>query len=202
MDFFEILSYLFMLLYSLFGIGCALIFINVLIIYCQCRTMTIFLVFNSIIAGFTVNIVCVCQVMYQLTSDGNDKLCVLRGFLIESGCGLLYHTFCVQAFYRLFSTIPKRREYLQSKCSIIFIVLLQWLISFTFGLPILIVDRIKFQMDYRICQISMHDLYGFIYFSIWIYIFPLIIIIGIYIRVLIYIKQNPYCLVIHQNIFQ
>ncbi|CAF3193215.1 unnamed protein product [Rotaria sp. Silwood2] len=202
MDSFEILSDLFMLLCNLLGIGCALIFISVLIIYRQCRKITTLLVLNSIIAGFIVNVVCIYQVIYQLTSDGNDKLCVLRGFLLQSGCGLLYHTFCVQALHRFFATVPERRQYLRSKCVILFIVLLQWFISLTFSLPILVGGRIKFQAGYRICQVSMHDLYGFLYLSIWIYFFPLVVIIGIYIRLLIYIKQNPYRLVIHQNIFE
>ncbi|CAF1310255.1 unnamed protein product [Rotaria sp. Silwood1] len=187
---------------NLFGIGCAFIFIIILIIYRQCRTITTLLILNSIIAGFIVNIMYVYQVISQLTSDGNDKLCKLRGFLLQSGCGLLYHTLCVQALYRFFATIPKRQQYLQSKYTITFIVLVQWFISITFNLPILIDGRIKFEVNYRICQVSMQDLYGFLYLSIWIYFFPLIIIIGIYTRLLIYIKQNPYRLIIHQNIFK
>ncbi|CAF4841275.1 unnamed protein product [Rotaria sp. Silwood1] len=186
----------------LLGIGCAFIFIIILIIYRQCRTITTLLILNSIIAGFIVNVMYVYQVISQLTSDGNDKLCILRGFLLQSGCGLLYHTLCVQALYRFFATIPKRQQYLQSKYTITFIVLVQWFISITFNLPILIDGRIKFQVNYRVCQVLMQDLYGFLYLSIWIYFFPLIIIIGIYTRLLIYIKQNPYRLIIHQNIFK
>ena len=154
MQAFEISSSLFMLLCSLMGLICAFIFISILIIDRQCRTMTTLLVLNSVIAGFVVNIVCTCQALYQLTTNEQDHLCVFRGFLLHVTCGLFYHTFSIQALYRLFVTIPVRRQYLRSKRIIMLMVLLQWLISLTFGLPILLDDRIKFQADSRICQVD------------------------------------------------
>jgi len=44
--------------------------------------------------------------------------------------------------------------------------------------------------------------YGSLYLAIWIYLLPLPIIIGIYIRILLYIKQNSFSTVIRQNIFE
>lgn len=154
MDSFEVLSYVFMMVFGVLGIICALIFITILIVYRRCRTMTIFVTLNSIIAGFIVNVVFVSQLIYQLTSDGNDKLCVIRGFFLQVGCGLLYHSFCVQAFYRLFATLPERLKYLQSKYTMLCIILVQWLISLNFALPLLIDGRIQFDAEYRICQVN------------------------------------------------
>ncbi len=45
-------------------------------------------------------------------------------------------------------------------------------------------------------------MYGFLYLSIWIYLFPLPVIIGIYIRILLYIKKNSFPTIIRQNIFE
>ncbi|CAF3777871.1 unnamed protein product [Rotaria socialis] len=112
-----------MMLSSALGIDCALIFISILIIYCQSRSMATLVGFNSAIAGSIVNVVFVCQ------------LCVFRGFLVHSSCGLLYHSFCVQALYRLLGTIPERQPYLQSECTITCIILVQWLVSLNFALP-------------------------------------------------------------------
>ncbi len=159
MQAFEIISSLCMLLCSVLGTGCSLIFIRVLIIDRQCRTMTTLLVLNSVIAGFIVNVVCTCQSIYQLVSDENDKLCEFRGFLLHGACGLLYHTFCVQALHRIFSTIAIQRQYLRSKRVIKVIVLFQWLISSTFALPILLDGRIKFQAGSRICQVKKFETY-------------------------------------------
>jgi hypothetical protein len=158
MDAFGILSSLFMFLCSVFGIVCALIFISVVIIYRQCRTMTTLLVLNSIIAGFVANIVYACQALYQLISDENDKLCVFRGFLLHDTCGLLYHTFCVQALYRLSATTSAQERYFRSKRVIMYIVLLQWLISLNFGLPILLNGQIKYQAGSRICQVDRFEI--------------------------------------------
>jgi hypothetical protein len=118
--------------------------------------MTVLLVLNSIIAGFVVNIVHACQALYQLINDGNDKLCAFRGFLLYGTSGLLYHTFCVQAFYRLFTTLSIQERYRRSKRVIMLIVFFQWLISLTFALPILLTGRIKYQSGSRICQVDIN----------------------------------------------
>jgi hypothetical protein len=170
MNSFEIPSSIFILLCSIFGIVCALIFISILILDRQSRTMTVLLVLNSILAGLIVNIVYASQALYQLIGDGNDRLCAFRGLLIHDTCGLLYHTFCVQAFYRLLTTISIQERYLRSKCVIIFIVFIQWLISFTFGLPILLTGRIKYQAGSRVCQVdlilyfSKENMFNFLFF--------------------------------------
>jgi hypothetical protein len=158
---FEILSSLFILFCSILGIVCTLIFIRVVIIDRQCRTMTTLLVLNSIIAGFVANIAYACQALYQLISDGNDNLCVFRGFLLHETCGLLYHTFCVQAFYRLSATKPAHQQCLRSKRIITFIIVLQWFISLTFGLPILLNNQIKYQAGSRICQVDQFEILYF-----------------------------------------
>jgi len=48
----------------------------------------------------------------------------------------------------------------------------------------------------------MTDVYGFLYLSAWIYLFPLPVIIGIYIRILLYIKKNSFPIIIRENIFK
>lgn len=164
MGVFDILSFIFIFLCSILGISCGVFFTCIIIIYRQCRTATNLLVLNSAMADFLANIVCACQVIYQLTGDEMDRLCVFRGFLLQSGCGLLYHTFCVQAIYRLFATIPERRQYFQSKRFIMFIIIMQWIISFTSGLPFLLNDRIKYHGNDRICHVSRFEaLYSFVY---------------------------------------
>ena len=152
---FEIPSSIFILLCSILGIICALIFITIVILDRQSRTMTVLFVLNSILAGLVVNIVYACQAFYQLIGDGNDELCAFRGYLLHDTCGLLYHTFCVQAFYRLLTTISIQERYLRSKRVILFVVFVQWLISFAFGLPILLTGRIKYQAGSRICQVDL-----------------------------------------------
>lgn len=115
MDAFEISTSLMMLISSIFGLGCSLMFIIIVILHRRCHTMTILLVLNSVIAGFISNLVCGSQAIYQLKDDANDKLCILRGYLLYSGTGLLYHTLCVQGIQRLFATVLATRPYIYNQ---------------------------------------------------------------------------------------
>jgi hypothetical protein len=149
---FEILSSLFMLLCSTLGVICSLIFIGKVWIHHRC-TLSILIDFNSALAGIIINIIYASQAVYQLLSGTSDSLCVFRGFLLHCSTGLFYHTLCIQAFYRLFVTVYARRRYLQSTSFILSLVIIQWIISITFAIPILLMNRIKFQPVSRICQV-------------------------------------------------
>jgi hypothetical protein len=153
MDAFQTLSSIFMLLCSIIGIICSFIFIVIVAIDRRCRTLIILITFNTALAGFIINIVYASQAVYQLLSETSDSLCPFRGFLLHCSTGLFYHTLCIQAFYRLFVTVYARRKYLQSTPFILSLVIIQWLISITFAIPILLMNRIKFQPVSRICQV-------------------------------------------------
>jgi len=155
MDIFEITTSLVMLVSSIFGLGCSIIFITIVAFQRQCHTMTILIVLNSVIAGFINNLVCGIQAIYQLKGDGNDTLCVLRGYFLVSTSGLLYHTLCVQALQRYFVIVLATRRYLQSKQVILSIVIIQWIISNCFALPILLAGRINYKPGSRICAVCI-----------------------------------------------
>jgi hypothetical protein len=151
---FENLSSMLMIVYSIFGIICALIFIIIVATHRQCHTLTILLVLNSSIAGLIANITCACQGIYQLLDLGNDALCAVRGFLLHATTGLLYHTLCVQALYRLFVTVYSTRRYLQTTRFNIYMVVVQWIFSITFGLPTLLTGHVVYYPVGRICQVK------------------------------------------------
>jgi hypothetical protein len=155
MDVFDRISSVLMVVFNAFGIGCALIFIIIVAFHRQCHTTTNLLILNSVVAGFISNLVCGSQGIYQLIGDGNDILCILRGYLLYSSTGLLYHTLCVQALHRLFVTVLATRRYLKSNLTITMIVVVQWLISGCFVLPILLSGRIKYNPGSRICLVSV-----------------------------------------------
>jgi hypothetical protein len=154
MDIFETSSSLLMILCSAFGTVCALIFILIVAIHRQCQTLNILLVLNSILDGLIANVTCMCQSIYQLIDVGNDVLCSFRGFILQSGTGLLYHSLCLQAFHRLIVTVYSTRRSLQTKRFNIVMVALQWLISCTFGLPFFLPGGIKYDAGSRICQVK------------------------------------------------
>jgi hypothetical protein len=139
-----------------FGVICALIFIAIVIRHRHCHTSTILLAFNSVVAGLISNTVCGIQAIYQLTGDGKDQFCVLRGYLFLSATGLMYHTLCVQALYRFFLIVIPTRPYLQSNRVQVAMVVIQWLFSWSFVLPIVCDGRIRYNPGSRICLVSSH----------------------------------------------
>jgi hypothetical protein len=142
-----------MLLCSTMGVVQCLLFIIIVAIDHRCRTLIILITLNSTLAGLVTNIIYASQAIYQMISDTPDILCAFRGFLLHMSTGLFYHTLCIQTLYRLFVTVFAQRRYLQSTYGIISIVSFQWFISITFGIPILLIGRIMFQQDGRICQV-------------------------------------------------
>jgi hypothetical protein len=154
---FETLSSILMIVCSIFGIICALIFIIIVAIHRQYHTLTILLVLNSTIAGLIANITCLSQAIYQLIDLGDDTLCTIRGLFLQTSTGILYHTLCVQALYRLFVTVYSTRRYLQTIRFNISMVVIQWIFSTTFGLPIFFLNRIRYQSGSRICQVKFKD---------------------------------------------
>ncbi|UJR17319.1 hypothetical protein I4U23_004214 [Adineta vaga] len=200
MDILDITSSLCMVLCSTFGTICALIFIIIVLFHHQFHTITIVLAFNSAVAGLIINIICACQAIYQLKTDGNDILCSFRGFLLHAASGLLYQTLCVQTVHRLFVVVFAAQRYLRSKQVIVCITIFQWLLSITFGIPALILGRIVYQPGSRICQASLNDLIIFLYLSMFIYFCPVTIIISIYIRIVHFAKQRFVSTNIHQSV--
>jgi hypothetical protein len=158
MNVFETLSSILMIICSVFGIIFAFLFIIIVVTHRQCHTLTILLVLNSTIAGLFANMTCISQAIYQLIDLGNDPLCAVRGLLLQAGTGVLYHTLCIQALHRLFVTVYSTRRYLQTKHFSILMVVIQWIFSTTFGLPMLLTGRIKYQSGSRICQVKFKDL--------------------------------------------
>jgi hypothetical protein len=154
---FETLSSILMIVCSIFGIICALIFIIIVTIQRQYHALTILLVLNSTIAGLIANVVCISQAVYQLLDFGNDRLCAVRGLLLQTGTGALYHTLCVQALHRLFVTVYSTRRSLQTTRCSIYMIIVQWIFSATFGLPMLLTKRITYQPGSRICQVQIRD---------------------------------------------
>ena len=155
METLDALSSAVMLAFSILGMCSAALFISIVALHRQCHTTTIMLALNTVVAGFMSNLVFGIQSAYQLLVDGDDSLCIVRGYFVNTVCGLLYHTLCVQALHRLFVTVLAKRRSLQSKRLILMLVAAQWLFSSSFVLPIALRDRLRYNQVSRICPVSI-----------------------------------------------
>lgn len=150
---FETLSSILMIIWSSFGILCALVFILITCIDQRCHRLTVLLVLNSTLAGIIANATCLAQAIYQLLDRADDVLCAFRGFLLQSSTAMLYHTLCVQALHRIFVTVYSTRRSLQHNRISVMMVIIQWIISGTFLLPLLLTNRFPYHRDSQICQV-------------------------------------------------
>lgn len=154
MTFLETFSSWVMISFTLLGIICALIFIVTVIRHRRSHTTTNLLVFNTAVAGLLSGTIAGSQAIYQLVTDKEDYLCQFRGYLMFCASGFLYHTLCVQAIHRLFIIVLSTRRDLQSKKTIIGIVIIQWTISALFPLPVFLTKRLRYNPGSRICSVG------------------------------------------------
>ncbi|CAF3106809.1 unnamed protein product, partial [Rotaria sp. Silwood2] len=152
--------------------------------------------------GLLVNVTTACQSIYQLNHTDCDPLCSFRGFLLHGLTGLMYHTLLIQALYRLFVNVFATRRFLQSKKFTLIIVIVQWLLSNTFGLPIFFAGRIRYQAGSRICLVSLNDISGFFYLAVWIYLVPVSLLTLIYAMIVRHVTINAFSNTNRQAIFQ
>jgi hypothetical protein len=147
------------------------------------------LVGNASLAGLLFNLVIFTQAFHMLIGRP-DILCILRGHLIHSFAGSVYHSICLQAFHRLFVTVFSHRPQLQNVKVLVIMLIIQWIFSLTFCLPKLN----SYPMISDICLGPFHHRYVFIHLSFAVYLIPIIILIIIYSLILRYIKKksSPY----------
>lgn len=160
MELFETVSSILMIVYSVFGIVCAFIFIIITCLDCNCHRLTVLLVLNSTVAGFIASTTCIAQAIHQLIDRTDDYLCAFRGYLLQSSTAMVYHTLCVQALHRLFVTVYSTRRSLQKNQVSVIMIILQWIISVTFALPLFVTKRMPYHEGSQICQVKMK--YSFI----------------------------------------
>jgi hypothetical protein len=99
------------------GIVSAVIFIVIVVCHRPCRTLTVFLVLNTVFDGFVANMIKGSQSVYMLIDyeNGSDGFCVIRAYLMYSSASLIYHSTLLQTIHRLFINVFPHRRHLQSK---------------------------------------------------------------------------------------
>ena len=175
-----------LLIEGLLGLLWSLLFLIILLRYRSCRKSPLaFLVGNASLAGLLFHSVIVGQAIHMLI--GRPELhCVLRGHLMHSFAGAVYHSICLQALHRLFVTVFSHRLLLQNPKILITMAIVQWTFSLTFCLPKLN----PYPMISDMCLGPFHRRYVFIHLSVAVYLLPTILLIIIYSMILRYIKKN------------
>jgi hypothetical protein len=143
------------------------------------------LVGNASLAGLLFHCVVIIQSVHMIIGRP-DLYCVLRGHLVHSFVGAVYHSICLQALHRLFVIVFANRRRLQNPKVLVTMTIVQWIFSLTFCLPKLN----PYPMISDMCLGPFNRRYVFVHLAVAVYLLPLILLIIVYSLIIRYIKQN------------
>ncbi|CAF1276337.1 unnamed protein product [Adineta ricciae] len=135
-----------------------------------------------------------------IPSSSLTSSCKIRhGYFISTSSLSVVLSYILQAFYRLVRIAFSSS--IRSKYIWISFIIIQWFLSFCFCLPFLLIEGfisyIPFDQSY--CVTTYRNLFASIYGSLVIYIFPLIVLIGIYGYVIWFLKRSQRVITFHQQ---
>ncbi|CAF0857704.1 unnamed protein product [Adineta steineri] len=128
----------------------------------------------------------------------NNWWCYARSYLVAVGLAALYHSYLIQAYFRLSRVVFYKRKQLYSSRFMFRLILIQWLIDFLVLIPSLILQHYDYMPQYYYCQILYTNWRGIVNISIIVYYFPMTVIGSIYFYIVYYMKQNK-SIAIQQN---
>ncbi|CAF1243817.1 unnamed protein product [Adineta steineri] len=149
---------------------------------------------NSCLAVFVMGICMLSFNTFTLQNDlkqidYQDSLCVLRGYIGYSTCAIANYSFLLQALFQYTTAVYPHYLFYQSVRSQILLIIITWIIGYTYPLEFLLRDEIIFNVDNQICQIPMKLSFSIIYMSFCIFIIPILVIMFIYIKLIRYVKK-------------
>lgn len=184
---------LLILLFSLVGFICAVIFLGIVAKYSTCRTIPIILVGNACCAGLLVTGPTILQASNMFHNRCYiSQQCIINVYLLFVSCGGLLHASSLQALHRLwcivFTVGTVQHRYLRSPSFFGLCIIIQWMLSFLPLVPVY--TCIVIIPSSCICQVSLTELYGFLLVAFTIYFIPLTFLIIIYSIILRYHAKN------------
>ncbi len=129
-------------------------------------------------------------VLYENILSFNNWWCYARSYLVAVALAGLYHSYLIQACFRLFRVRFYKHKQLHSSRFMFRLIWIQWLMDFLLLMPTLILQHYNYMPQYYYCQILYTNWRGIINVSIIVYYFPMIVIGSIYFYIVYYMKQN------------
>jgi hypothetical protein len=193
------------------GIGICLYSLSFLI--CITMIILIFIRIRSIKSNVPLLLTCntyfnallvssIMVLMYSYNLQGNldpsisfsGRWCQIRTYFTHVCFCALYHSFVLQAIFRLSRIVFYRHKILQSFGVFILTIIIQWILSFLFILPNLLLGDFQYlPLEYN-CWIAFQNIRGLIMVMLTIYNNPLFIIFTIYTQIIRYTHRKAHIL--------
>jgi hypothetical protein len=172
----------------------AILFLFIIILDKTCHTVPMMLVANSCLSVFIVGCVTFGMSLFTLQNDlkqieYQDSFCTIRAYLGYASYCTLNYSFLLQALYRyILAVYPTRLSWQSARIQAIAICL-TWVFGFSYCVPFLSTGTIIYNVDNQICQNPISLSFFQIYGAFCAYIFPISLIIFIYLKLVRHVKQ-------------
>jgi hypothetical protein len=119
----------------------------------------------------------------------SGRWCQIRTYFTHVCFCAFYYSFVLQAVFRLFRIVFYRHKILQSFGIFVLAIIIQWILSFLFILPNLLLNDFQYLSSEYNCWIHFENIRGLIMVTITIYNNPISIIVTIYIQIIRYTRR-------------
>ena len=159
------------------------------------RTISMILLWNSLISEMIFACVMCSMAIFTLQNDlkqieYKDCLCVFRGYWSYSISAVRSHSYLLQSIYRYMIIIYPTNSCFQSKRFQFCLIIITWLISLIHPIPFLLTNQIEYNAANQVCHMSFDKSSSYIFYTCFIaYLNPISIIGIIYYKLVQYVRR-------------
>lgn len=157
--------------------------------------VSVLLVCNTYLNICLVSTIMTMMHVYAITSALNPsnpiggRWCELRTYISYVCFSALFHSFVLQALFRLFRIVFYRRKNLQSFSVSMFGILIQWLLASLLILPHLLLNDFEVLPNEYNCSISFENIRGQLMATLNTFSNPLSVVLAIYAYIIRYTRR-------------
>jgi hypothetical protein len=170
-----------------------IIYLFIIVVDKTCHTVRMILVGNIFLTGFICGSALFAITVFTLKNDlkqirYQDSLCIFRGYLSYGALASHVYSYLLSAMYQYMSIVYPNRLFWKSARTQIFLIVLSWIWTIVFPIPVTVTGTIIYNSDNQICQVPFRFSLSSIYVSVCVYIIPVSLVMYIYIKLVLYVK--------------
>lgn len=118
-----------------------------------------------------------------------DAFCSFRFYMGVASCTAFNFSFLLQAMYRYFIVVYPRWFIWQSGRFQFLLIILTWIFSYIWPIPLLIMNEVIYNPNNQICQLFLRLSFSIIYMTCCAYAIPMLIVMYIYFILVRYVRD-------------
>ncbi|CAF0930094.1 unnamed protein product [Adineta ricciae] len=170
------------------------IFLIVIIFDKACHTLQMMFIAYTCFAQLLTSINMTWVYIFRLENDLKqlqyyNSMCLFRGYFTPASCAMMIHSFTLQTFHRYMTAVHPTHLFWQSIRTQLFLICISFVFCLLFPLIPLLAGYIVYNVYNQNCEILFSFNFGVIWISSCTYNVPVVIIIFLYFRLILYAKS-------------